>query len=136
MRIVSLDRDTIAVLRDHKRRVEQRCAAVGTTLTDDTFVFSYVLDHRRPCHPDGIIHRYSRMTVGLGLDTHLHALRHYNATELIAAGVDVRTVAGRLGHGGGGATTLRVYAAWMAAADKTAAGLLASRLPKPPQSQR
>ena len=46
-------------------------------------------------------------------------------TELIAAGVDVRTVAGRLGHGGGGATTLRVYAAWLAAADKSATGLLA-----------
>src|SRR4051794_13467251 len=41
-----------------------------------------------------------------------HALRHYSATELLAAGVDLRTVAGRLGHGGGGATTLRVYAAW------------------------
>ncbi len=49
-----------------------------------------------------------------------------------AAGVDVRTVAGRLGHGGG-ATTLRVYAAWLAATDKKAAGLLAARLPKPPQ---
>jgi hypothetical protein len=51
----------------------------------------------------------------------------------VGAGVDVRTVAGRLGHGGGGATTLRVYAAWLTAADKTAAGLLATRLPKPPQ---
>jgi site-specific recombinase XerD len=49
-------------------------------------------------------------------------LRHYSATELIAAGVDVRTVAGRLGHGGGGATTLRVYAAWLAATDKKAPG--------------
>lgn len=134
MRIVSLDPDTSAVLRDHKRRVEQRCAAIGTTLTDGTFVFSYVQDRRRPCDPDGITHRYSRMTAGLGLDTRLHALRHYSATELIAAGVDVRTVAGRLRHGGGGATTLRVYAAWRAATDKTAAGLLASRLPKPPQA--
>lgn len=30
---------------------------------------------------------------------------------------------------------LTVYAAWMAAADKHAAGLLASRLPKAPQFQ-
>jgi hypothetical protein len=37
----------------------------------------------------------------------LHSLRHYSATELIAAGTDVRTVAGRLGHGSGGATTQR-----------------------------
>ncbi len=133
MRIVSLDPGTVAILTAHKHRAEQQCAGLGTTLADDGFVFSYTPDHRQHCDPDGITHRYSRMTASLGLDTHLHALRHFSATELIAAGVDVRTVAGRLGHGGGGATTLRVYAAWLAATDKTAAGLLAARLPKPPQ---
>ncbi|MGW0231504.1 hypothetical protein ACWDWO_24625 [Actinopolymorpha singaporensis] len=51
------------------------------------------------------------MAASLGIRTTLHKLHHYSATELIAAGVDVRTIAGRLGHGGGGATTLRVYAA-------------------------
>ena len=51
------------------------------------------------------------------------------ATELIAAGVDVRTVAGRLGHGGGGSTTLRVSSAWIAEADQRAAYSLAARLP-------
>jgi integrase len=60
-------------------------------------VFSYAPDHRRHCDPDAITHRYAKMTAELGIDTHLHALRHYSATELIAAGVDVRTVAGRLG---------------------------------------
>src|SRR5437870_1636271 len=34
------------------------------------------------------------------------------------AGVDLRTVAGRLGHAGGGATTLRVYAAWVGECDR------------------
>jgi len=29
---------------------------------------------------------------------HLHNVRHFNATQLIVAGVDARTVAGRLGH--------------------------------------
>ncbi len=47
------------------------------------------------------------MTTKLGLRTHLHALRHYSATELLAGGVDLRTVSGRLGHGGGGSTTLK-----------------------------
>jgi integrase len=133
MRVVSLDPATVAILAAHKQRAQRHCIELGTTLDDDTFVFSYAPDHRRHCDPDGITHRYTKMTADLGIDTHLHALRHYSATELIAAGVDVRTVAGRLGHGGGGATTLRVYAAWLAAADKSAAGLLASRLPKPPQ---
>jgi integrase len=44
--------------------------------------------------------------------TRFHALRHYSATELLSSGVDLRTAAGRLGHGTG-ATTLRFYAAWV-----------------------
>jgi hypothetical protein len=55
-------------------------------------------------------------------------------TELIAAGVDVRTVAGRLGHGGGGATTLRVYAAWVAEADQRAAVARSARMPPRPRT--
>ncbi len=133
MHIVNLDPDTIAILTAHKQLAARQCAQLGTTLDDDSFLFSYAPDHRRHCDPDAITHRYAKMTANLGIDTHLHALRHYSATELIAAGVDVRTVAGRLGRGGGGATTLRVYAVWLAATDKQAAGLLASRLPKPPR---
>ena len=76
-------------------------------------------------------HRYARMCAELGIDSHLHALRHYSATELLTAGVDLRTVAGRLGHGGGGATTLRVYAAWVGESDQRAAQLLADRLRRP-----
>ncbi len=66
------------------------------------------------------------MAADLGIDTHVHALRHDSATELLAGGVDLRTVAGRLDHAGGGATTLKVYAAWLAGADTKAADLIAS----------
>jgi hypothetical protein len=62
-----------------------------------------------------VTQRYRRMCARLGWDMHLHQLRHFSATELIAS-VDIRTVAGRLGHGGGGTTTLRVYSAWVGAA--------------------
>jgi hypothetical protein len=48
----------------------------------------------------------------------------------LTAGVDLRTVAGRLGHGGCGATTLKVYAAWVAASDRKAAEILGPRMPK------
>jgi integrase len=74
------------------------------------------------------------MCAALGIDSHLHALRHYSATELLTAGVDVRTVAGRLGHGGGGATTLRVYAAFVDEADRRAAEILGSRMKRPPST--
>jgi site-specific recombinase XerD len=71
------------------------------------------------------------MCAGLGIDTHLHALRHYSATELLTAGVDLRTVAGRLGHGGGGATTLRVYSAWVVESDRRASEILGGRMRRP-----
>ncbi|WP_231104621.1 tyrosine-type recombinase/integrase [Haloechinothrix halophila] len=67
----------------------------------------------------------------IGIDSQIHALRHYSATELLAAGVDLRAVAGRLGHGGGGATTLRVYAAWVTESDRRAADILGSRMQRP-----
>ena len=79
--------------------------------------------------------RYSDLAERLGISTSLHKLRHYSATELIAAGVDVRTVAGRLGHGGGGTTTLRVYAAWVSESDQRAAGSLFARMPARPEER-
>ncbi|MGA2472755.1 MAG: tyrosine-type recombinase/integrase [Acidimicrobiales bacterium] len=53
----------------------------------------------------------------------LHDLRHYVATRLLAAGVDVRTVAGRLGHRNP-STTLNVYSHFVPEADQEAAETL------------
>ncbi len=39
----------------------------------------------------------------------LHDLRHFLATTLLGAGIDLQTVAGCLGHAGGGRTTFAVY---------------------------
>ena len=101
----------------------------------DAFVFSYDPACGRPCDPDAVTHRYGGMCAALGIDSHLHALRHYSATSLLAAGVDIRTVAGRLGHGGGGATTLRVYAAWVGQLDRGPAEILASSVRRPTDMQ-
>lgn len=131
MRRIALDADTVDLLAAHRLRFQNRVDSLGIMPTDDAFVFSFTADNSAPCHPDSISHRYVRMCKDLGIDTHLHALRHYSATELISAGVDVRTVAGRLGHGGGGTTTLRVYAAWVPESDRRAAELLANRLGRP-----
>ncbi|MGI5125506.1 tyrosine-type recombinase/integrase [Pseudonocardia sp. CA-107938] len=82
--------------------------------------------------PGAISQRYRRLAIRLELrSTRLHSLRHYSATELVAAGVDIRTVAGRLGHGSGGATTIKVYAAWVNVADRRAAVAMATIVPKP-----
>ena len=78
----------------------------------------------------------ARLAHRLGMPgRHLHEFRHYSATQLLAGGVDLRTVAGRLGHSGGGAVTLRVYASFVAAADRRAAELLGGSLPRPMTDQ-
>lgn len=135
-RRVALDAETVEVLREHRGRMEERAEALELELAGDARVFSYEPDGSACWLPDTVTQRYGRLARGLGIKTHLHALRHYSATELIAAGVDARTVAGRLGHGGGGATTLRVYAAWVSEADQRAASSLAARMPRRPTSTR
>lgn len=133
-RHVTLDPETVAVLTEHHERCSERAAVLGVALDKDAFVFSNDPVGRTHLIPSSITQRYRRMAERLKIETHFHNLRHYSATELIAAGVDIRTVAGRLGHGGGGTTTLRVYAAWVAEADQRAATRLVSRLPARPSS--
>jgi DNA-binding transcriptional regulator YhcF (GntR family) len=133
-RRIALDADTVALLRAYRQQCEKYAAAAGEKIATDGRVFSLSVDHRMWLKPSSVSQRYRRMCARLGWDMHLHQLRHYSATELVSAGVDVRTVAGRLGHGGGGATTLRVYSAWIAEADQKAAGAFSLRMPAPPVS--
>jgi len=132
-RRIALDEATIGLLRAYRDRCEADAEEFGVTLAPSGRLFSLAGDHSTWIKPDAVTQRYSRMCARLGLDMHVHQLRHYSATDLIAAGVDVRTVAGRLGHGGGGATTLRrVYSAWVSEADQRAAGGINGRMPVPP----
>lgn len=107
-------------------------AALGIELSPKVFVFSPVPDGLTAINPDTVTQRYERMAERLGIVTALKHLRHYNATELITSGVDPRTVGGRLGHGGGGTTTLKVYTAWSAEADQRAAANAPVRMPPRP----
>ena len=67
---------------------------------------------------------FKRLCNELGIEgVRLHDLRHFTATQLLAAGVPVKTVAGRLGHSNA-ATTLNVYAHALEASDVDAAHLL------------
>lgn len=110
MRRIALDPETVVVLVEHRERYTARVRALAQEPPPDAFVFSHRPMADVAMDPSAVTHRYGAMCAKLGIDSHLHALRHYSATELLTAGVDLRTVAGRLGHGGGGATTLRAYA--------------------------
>jgi integrase len=130
-RRIALSDDSIALLEEHRCRCAERAQACGVPLADQAFVFSFDPAGRQPMNPDSVTHRFGRLAKQLGLQARLHDLRHYAATQLIAGGVDVRTVSGRIGHAGGGATTLKVYTHFQAAADRRAAQLLEKTLRRP-----
>lgn len=110
-RRIALDDETLTLLRAQRERYKETAAELELEPRRDAYVFSYDPAHLRAMNPDGISHKYRTTCERVGVDSHIQALRQYSATELISEGVDLRTVAGRLGHGGGGSTTLRVYAA-------------------------
>lgn len=131
-RKIALDENTVELLRRHRELWTRRCTELGCVLDGDAFVFSPAPDGSAPYAPRAISQRYRRLAIKVELrSTRLHSLRHYSATELVAAGVDIRTVAGRLGHGSGGATTLKVYTAWVDEADRRAATTMAAIVPTP-----
>jgi integrase len=72
-------------------------------------------------------HRYRRYARRVGVTSSLKELRHYSVTQLLAAGTDLNTVAGRLGHAEG-STTLKFYAQFTRPADQQAAAIIPSQL--------
>jgi integrase len=84
-----------------------------------------------PRGPKNVSGRVGDAFRAIGLpDFHLHSLRHYAATELIASGPDVRTVAERLGHADP-ALTLRVYSHVIESREGEAASVLGRALALP-----
>jgi integrase len=131
-RRIALDYETVELLEDLLQRRKDACAALGIPFRPNGYLFSADPDGANALVLGSVTQRYKRLAIKLELSSHrLHSLRHYTASELIAAGVDIRTVAGRLGHGSGGATTLRVYAAWSPVADQRAASVVGRQLPHP-----
>lgn len=123
-RTVSLDPTTRAVVEQHRERALERARLCGFGLPPDGLLFSRSIDGSQPWFPDSVSRSFQRLAQKAGLKgARLHDLRHYVATRLLTSGVDVRTVAGRLGHRNP-STTLNVYAAFVAESDREAANLL------------
>jgi integrase len=116
-RVISIDRDTVTILREHLRRQAQERHAAGSAWTDDDGLV-FTTKSGQPLYPDTVtalmaklINTHNRsVTVPSQALPHarLHDLRHLHATTLLLAGVPVHIVAARLGHADP-AVTLRVY---------------------------
>lgn len=129
---VAIDQPVVDLLRNQHARMTERAHLAGTAVAKDGYLFSHDADCRDPWRPDGVTHRFTRLRTKAGMPTvRLHDLRHFVATRLLAAGVPVTTVAGRLGHARS-ATTLNVYGHFVAASDRDAARLLSALMDSVP----
>jgi integrase len=150
-RRVSLDAIGVEVLNRRGQFMAALAAEAESPLVADPYVLSYNANGLTPANPDTLTHRFSdlchrmekpalkklRGTKPKAKRTHLapadqwpyrfHDLRHFSVTTLVAAGIDVRTVAERHGH----ATptmTLNVYAHALPQRDRDAAALIGATL--------
>lgn len=98
-RCIVLDAQTITLLRAHLSHCAAQAAILGIERRPDAYVFSPSPDGGTAPEPDMATERYARMCAALGWNMHLDQLPHYSATELIAAGVDVRSFNWRLQRG-------------------------------------
>jgi hypothetical protein len=60
-----------------------------------------------------------------GVSLNIKAIRHYTASQMLAKGFELGNTAARLGHSGGGSTTLKHYADSVSEVDRRAAVRLA-----------
>ena len=121
-RVVSIDDETVAVLRQRKsdQATEQLKAGDSWRGTKDGYVFT--TGWGEPIYPDTVTSLMTKLIrAGKQLPhARLHDLRHLHATTLLLSGVPVHVVAARLGHADP-AITLRVYAHVIRSAEAAAA---------------
>jgi len=126
-RLLSLDLLTCELFREWFQRRRTQAASVAVQVAEDAYTFSPDPAGRTPWNPDTMTHRYRRYARRIGIASSLKELRHYSATQLLTAGTDLNTVAGRLGHAEG-STTLKFYAQFTRPADQHAAAVIPAQL--------
>lgn len=146
-RALALDPAAVAVLKHRWAGMEDLAIRAESPLVTDPFVLSYNANGAIPANPDTFTHRFGALCDAMEEPAlkrlrkkhpkakradlapkerwpyRFHDLRHFSVTTLIAAGVDVRTVAERHGHARA-TMTLDRYAHALPERDRAAAALL------------
>ncbi len=108
------------VLRSLKaHRARQNTFMLERGISGGKWIFTH--DGARPWRTDYLTKAFTRIRDDLDVDVHLHQFRHFAATQWIASGMDIVTVAHLLGHAKT-STTLDLYAAYLPARGIEAAG--------------
>jgi integrase len=120
-RRIALGPSTLEVLCRYRDDMLRTVGATDRDVSDLSWLFPG--RGGRPLHPDTLTQRFRRLVADVGVLCRLHDLRHFVATQALAAGVPVRTVSGRLGHANP-STTHNIYAHFVEASDRDAAATL------------
>jgi integrase len=117
-RNVKLSSDAVAMLVAHEKRCLEQRLKIGQGGRPQ-FIFGTLEDTLRS--PNALTRHWHRALDLAGLPmVSFHSLRHYHASTLIRAGVDILTISRRLGHSTA-AITLNVYGHLSEGADAAAA---------------
>jgi integrase len=109
---------------------------LGLGLVLNPYLFYSKPDGSLPVHPNSSSKLFRRLGDKFGWrELHLHRLYHFTtATQLVTAGMDIRTVAGRLGHADA-SVTLKVYSHVLEAKNQEAASIMGALLRPPIQPE-
>jgi integrase len=129
-RKVGLGSVGIEVMKRHRVHVKKLAKQLRLEVADDAWMFSRSPQGLEPVRPDALTKFFTRTADKAGVKTHLHALRHFSATQAISAGYDPTTVAARLGHADA-SITLKVYSHALAQRDADLAEQLGNVLTLP-----
>jgi integrase len=97
-RIVYLDTNSVAVLKEHRRRQREERLAAGDTW-DGAIDLVFRDELGGPLHPDWFSREFDRLVRSSKLPRiRLHDLRHSHATVALSRGIHPKVVSERLGH--------------------------------------
>jgi integrase len=124
---LSIDEESVAILRRFRAQAVEIALACGVALDDDSYVFSPEPHRLVPWHPDHFGKQWERLRKKLDLDhIRLHDWRHFHGTELASAGVPMTVVRDRLRHSN--LRTTSMYAHGRRALDRVAADAIGDAL--------
>jgi integrase len=107
-RVIDVDPETVAVVREHRRKQQIERDQWGPDYRDNDLVVAR--ENGQPIHPHSFSQGFERCVRRARLRRiRLHDLRHTHATIAVKAGVPVKVISERLGHESP-AFTLKQYA--------------------------
>ena len=121
-RTITFSKDLNDILKEYMKWQTKQKKIAGDLWVNQDWIFTTW--NGAPVNPDSVTAWFNRFIKGTNLPrVTVHGLRHTNATLLIGAGVDIRTVANRLGHSQT-STTTNIYAHAIKSADRSASDTL------------